>query len=68
MEMSRQDGYELGIEQGEASGLERGIAQGEASGRAERELEMARAMRAEGIDTETITRVSGLPKEKIQML
>ncbi len=52
MEMSRQDGIELGFEQGEAS----------------KAFEMARAMRAEGIDTETITRVSGLSKEKIQML
>ncbi len=72
MEMSRQDGIELGfekgLEQGEASGLERGIKQGEASGRAEREIEMARAMRADNEAVEKIVRYTGLPKEKIQML
>ena len=45
-----------------------GIAEGEASGRAERELEMARAMKNEGIDVNTIVKVSGMSVEEIEKL
>ena len=51
-------------EQGEEIGRNEGIAQGEAS----KALKMAKAMKDENIDVETIARVSGLPKEKIEML
>ncbi len=64
MEMSRQDGYDLGVEKG----LEQGEKIGEASGRAEREIEMAKAMKSEGIDMNTIVKVSGLPLEEIEKL
>ena len=47
---------------------EEGIAQGEASGRAEREIEMARAMKGENIDIKTIIKVSGLSAEEIEKL
>ena len=60
MEMSRQDGYALGVEKGRS--------EGEASGRAAEKLEMAKAMKAENIDVDTIAKVSGLSKEDIDRL
>ena len=56
MEMSRQDGYALGVEKGEASG------------RAAEKIEMAKAMKNEGIDINTIVKVSGLSAEEIEKL
>ena len=53
-----------GFEDGKAAGL----AEGEASGRAAERLEMAKAMRSENIDIETIIKVSGLTKEEIDRL
>ena len=51
-----------------AEAKEEGLAEGEASGRAEREIEVARAMKSEGIDAETIAKVSGLSAEEIEKL
>ena len=51
-----------------AEAKEEGIEQGEASGRAEREIEMAKAMKAENIDIEIIIKVSGLTREEIEKL
>lgn len=51
-------------EQGEEIGRNEGIAQGEAS----KALEIAKAMKDENIDVETIAKVSGLSKEKIETL
>ena len=68
MEMSRLDGYTLGVEKGIEQGRSEGLAEGEASGRAEREIEMAKAMKAEGIAINTIVKVSGLSKEEIEKL
>ena len=47
-------------EQGEEIGRNEGIAEGK--------LEMAKAMKDENVDIEIIAKVSGLPKEKIEML
>ena len=55
-------------EQGEEIGRNEGIAQGEASGRAERELEMAKAMKAKNYASDEISELTGLSKEKIEML
>ena len=49
-------------------GKAEGIAQGEASGRAERELEMAKALKAKGVDIDIIAETSGLSKEEIEKL
>ena len=57
-----------GFEDGRAAGLAEGEKIGEASGRAEREIEMARAMKDENIDVETIIKVSGLTREDIEKL
>ena len=45
-----------------------GLRQGEASGRAERELEMARALKDKGISIDIIAETSGLSKEEIEKL
>ncbi len=55
---------EEGLEQGRTEGL----AEGEASGRAAEKVEMAKAMKAEGIDINTVVKVSGLSKEDIEKL
>ena len=64
MHQAREEAMEQGIKQGRIEG----IAQGEASGRAAEKIEMARAMKSEGIDAETIAKVSGLSAEEIEKL
>ena len=59
---------EEGLEQGRTEGIEQGRTEGEASGREEREIEMARAMKGENIDIQTIIKVSGLSAEEIEKL
>ena len=56
MEMSRQDGYDLGVEKGEASG------------RAAEKIEMARALKDKGVDIKIIAETSGLSAEEIEKL
>ena len=60
MHQAREEAMEQGIKQGRIEG----IAQGEVS----KALEMAKAMKSEGIDTATIVKVSGLPAEEIEKL
>ena len=67
-EVMKKEGFEDGRAAGLEQGRSEGIAQGEAFGRAEREIEMAKAMKSENIDIETIIKVSGLPKEEIDRL
>ena len=47
---------------------EEGRTEGEASGRAAERLEMAKAMRSENINIETIIKISGLTREEIEKL
>ena len=49
-------------------GIEQGRAEGLAEGEASKALEMAKAMKSENIDIETIIKVSGLPKEEIEQI
>ncbi len=51
-------------EEGLAEGRNEGLAEGEASGRAA----VAKAMKNEGIDVNTIVKVSGLSAEEIEKL
>ena len=53
-----------GFEDGKAAG----IAQGEASGRAEREIEMARAMKNDNKPIDEISKYTGLSTEEIDKL
>ena len=64
-------GYEvqsLAIVKGFEDGKAAGIAQGEASGRAEREIEMAKALKSKGVDIGIIAETSGLSAEEIEKL
>ena len=56
------------IAEAKEEGLEQGRTEGEVSGRAAEKLDMARAMKSEGIDVETIAKVSGLSVEEINKL
>ena len=49
-------------------GFDDGKAAGLAEGEKIKTLEMAKAMKDENVDIEIIAKVSGLPKEKIEML
>ena len=56
------------IAEAKEEGIEQGRTEGLAEGEASKALEMAKAMKSENIDIETIIKVSGLPKEEIEQL
>ena len=62
------EGLEQGRNEGRTEGPAEGEKIGEARGEASKAREMARAMKNEGIDINTIIKVSGLPKEEIEKL
>ena len=64
MSLARQEGLELGLERG----LEQGRTEGEAVGRKEMRLELARAMKDKGLETEAIAEITGLTAEEIEIL
>ena len=64
MSLARQEGLELGLERG----LEQGRTEGEAVGRKEMRLELARAMKDKGLETEAIAEITGLSAGEIEML
>lgn len=51
-----------GLEEGEAKGMAKGLAEGEARGK----MEVARAMKAKGIEIALISELTGLSEEKIR--
>ena len=59
---------EQGLEEGIEKGLEQGRSEGEASGRAAEKLEMAKALKAKGVDIDIIAETSGLDAEEIEQL
>ena len=61
-------GHAKGLEEGLAKGLEEGHAKGLEDGKREREIEMARGMKAEGIPPATIQKISGLSIQEIENL
>ena len=76
MEMSRQDGYDLGIEKGIKQGRSEGFAEGEkigeergeASGRAAEKFEMAKMMKSDNEPIDKIAKYTGLSVEDIERL
>ena len=72
MEMSRQDGYDLGIEKGIEQGRSEGFAEGEKigeeRGEASKALDMARAMKEDNKPVDEISKYTGLSIEKIEKL
>ena len=65
---AREQGLKEGIEKGIEKGLEQGRSEGEASGRAAEKLEMAKALKAKGVDIDIIAETSGLDAEEIEQL
>ena len=65
-------GFVKGEEKGHVKGLAEGLAMGEAKGMAEgslqRALEIARNMKASGMDIEQISRITGLSEEEINQI
>ena len=57
-----------GFEDGKAAGLAEGEKIGEASGRAEREIEMAKAMKKDNKPIDEISKYTGLSVEAIREL
>jgi len=57
-------GYEEGLEKGEQVGLEKGLEKG----KIEEKIEIARKMRAQGMDTQTIIALTGLPASTLDSL
>ena len=56
------------IAEAKEEGIEQGRTEGLAEGETSKALEMAKAMKSESIDIETIIKVSGLTKEEIDSL
>lgn len=71
-ERDLKEGLEKGLEQAQKQSLEQGLEQGrtegEASGRAEREIEIAMALKDRGVSIEIIAETSGLSAEEIDKL
>ena len=65
---AREEGIEQGRSEGFAEGEKIGEERGEASGRAEREIEMAKAMRAGNEPVEKIIKYTGLTAEEIEKM
>ena len=61
-------GMEKGRAEGRAEGLKRGMTEGLAQGRMEATIKNARAMKAEGLATELIAKITGLSLEEIAQL
>lgn len=57
-----------GLELGRTVGRAQGLEEGRAEGRAEQTLSIARAMKAEGVQLDTIQRCTGLSEAEIQAL
>ena len=57
-----------GKEEGLAEGMEKGLAEGMERGMTQRSLEIARKMLANGMDTATVMKITGLSAEEILLL
>ena len=61
-------GLAEGMEKGLAEGMEKGLAEGMERGMTQRSLEIARKMLANGMDTATVMKITGLSAEEILLL
>ncbi|MDR2579252.1 MAG: Rpn family recombination-promoting nuclease/putative transposase [Chitinispirillales bacterium] len=70
--MGMKKGEAMGMKKGEAMGMKKGEAKGlkkgEARGRAEEKIEIAKAMKAKGMDANTISEMTGLPAADVFLL
>ena len=63
-----QKGIEKGIEQGIEQGIEKGIQLGRQEGRNEGKLEVARTMLQNGLDMNTVMKMTGLSEEELSQI
>ena len=56
---------EIALSEGLAQGIEQGIVQGIEQGRAEKEKQIVLNLMANGFDTPTIIRITGLTEEEV---
>ena len=61
-------GIEQGRAEGHAAGLSEGRSEGLVEGAAQKQREIAKNMRKEGIAKEVIEKITGLPAEEIEKL
>ena len=61
-------GLAEGMEKGLAEGMEKGLAEGMERGMTQRSLEIARKMLANGMDTATVMKITGLSDSQLQQL
>ena len=64
----KEEGLAEGMEKGLAEGMEKGLAEGMERGMTQRSLEIARKMLANGMDTATVRKITGLSAEEILLL
>ena len=64
----KEEGLAEGMEKGLAEGMEKGLAEGMERGMTQRSLEIARKMLANGMDTATVMKITGLSAEEILLL
>ena len=67
-EKGLQQGREQGIELGKEQGIELGIEQGIELGRQQSQLEIVKAMKQQNLDSETISKITGLDIEFINQI
>ena len=60
IEYARQDGYDLGVKEGEERGIRKGIKEGA--------VQTARGFKAEGISFDIISKCTGLTIEEVEAL
>ena len=61
-------GIERGIEKGIKRGIEKGIKEGREQGKNEKAIDMARALKKQGVNLNVIARCSGISKQEIEEL
>ena len=59
---------EEGLKEGIEKGIKKGIKKGKLEGEKNKTISIAKSMKAENIDIETIKRITGLPIEEIKKL
>ena len=60
--------YDKGLEQGLKQGLEQGLEQGIEQGKKNKTLELAKKMKAQGLDSDTIHKITGISIDEINKL
>ena len=63
-----EQGIEQGLKQGVEQGLKQGVEQGIKQGEENKKIELAKKMKQEGIDIETIQKITELSQEEISKL